>query len=73
MTLYLSRLRLSRAPSVTALNALLDPAEAGPRHDAHHRLIWSAFAGDPAAPRDFLWRDEGRGSFIVLSRRQPVF
>lgn len=71
MTLYLSRLRLSRAPSVAALNALLDPIEAGPRRDAHHRLIWSAFAGDPAAPRDFLWRDEGRGSFITLSRRQP--
>jgi CRISPR system Cascade subunit CasE len=39
--------------------------------DAQHRLIWSAFAGDPAARRDFLWRDMGRGVFLVLSPRPP--
>lgn len=39
--------------------------------DAHHRLVWSAFAGDPAATRDFLWRDMGGGVFLVLSPRPP--
>ncbi len=71
MTLYLSRLTLSRAPSVAALGSLIDPDAAGHREDAHHRLLWSAFAGDPAATRDFLWRAEGRGAFTVLSSRPP--
>lgn len=71
MSLYLSRLTLSRAPSVEALKRLIDPAERGRAQDAHHRLLWSAFAGDPDAPRDFLWRAEGKGRFFVLSRRRP--
>lgn len=69
---YLSRLTLSRQPSVAALDALLDPDCTGQRADAHHRLIWSAFAGDPSATRDFLWRAEGRGRFLVLSARPPA-
>ncbi len=69
--MYLSRLTLSRAPSVDALAALLNPADQGRRLDAHHRMIWSAFAGDPEARRDFLWRDEGNGRFLVLSPRAP--
>lgn len=72
MNLYLSRLQLLRDPSVEALSALLDPDDPGRRMDAQHRLLWSAFAGDPDAPRDFLWRAEGQGRFITLSRRPPV-
>ncbi|WP_207101401.1 type I-E CRISPR-associated protein Cas6/Cse3/CasE [Paracoccus shandongensis] len=72
MSLYLSRLTLSRAPSVDALKRLIDPQERGRAQDAHHRLLWSAFAGDPDAPRDFLWRAEGNGRFFVLSRRRPA-
>lgn len=72
MSLYLSRLHLSRDPAVTALNALLDPDDAGRRQDAHHRLLWSAFAGDPDARRDFLWRAESGGRFWVLSARPPL-
>lgn len=72
MSLYLSRLTLSRSPSVDALKSLIDPQEQGRAKDAHHRLLWSAFAGDPAAPRDFLWRAEGEGRFFVLSRRRPA-
>lgn len=72
MTLYLSRLRLSDEPSVKTLGALINPDAAGPRRDAHHRLIWSIFADDPAATRDFLWRTEGRGEFLTLSRRPPA-
>ncbi|MFB2533182.1 type I-E CRISPR-associated protein Cas6/Cse3/CasE [Paracoccus sp. p3-h83] len=71
MSLYLSRLRVARDPAVAALDALLDPAHDGARMDAHHRLLWSAFAGDPTATRDFLWRAEGQGRFLVLSPRPP--
>lgn len=72
MTRYLSRLRLSRSPSAQALNAILNPSEPGRRLDAHHRLIWAAFADDPDRRRDFLWRDQGEGRFLTLSARPPV-
>jgi CRISPR system Cascade subunit CasE len=68
---YLSRLTLKRTPSVAALQALLDPADEGRRIDAHHRLIWSAFAGDQTVRRDFLWREDGDGRFLVLSCQPP--
>ena len=69
--MYLSRFVLSRDPSVAALNALLDPDQSGNQMDAHHRLIWSAFAGDPNAKRDFLWREDGQGAFLVQSPEPP--
>ena len=69
---YLSRLRIARNPQVAALAQLLNPEHTGRRMDAHHRLLWSAFSGDTHAPRDFLWRAEGRGSFLVLSSRPPM-
>lgn len=72
MTAYLSRLRLSRAPSARALDVLLNPAEPGPRIDAHHRLLWAVFADDQDRKRDFLWRDEGGGLFLTLSARPPA-
>lgn len=71
MSLYLSRLTVSRAPSVQALNALLNPEDAGQRTDAHHRLLWSLFADDPERERDFLWREERAGEFLTLSARPP--
>ena len=71
MSLYLSRLRLRRDPAVAALSALLDPAEQGRARDAHHRLIWSAFAGEADQRRDYLWRAEGQGAFLTLSARAP--
>ncbi len=70
--MYLSRLTLKRSPEVAALAQLLNPAEEGARLDAHHRLIWTAFAGDAQARRDFLWRAEGEGRFLVLSARPPA-
>lgn len=68
---FLSRLTLSRKPSVEALKFLLDPHDQARRLDTNHRLIWSAFASDPDAKRDFLWRDEGGGRFLVLSPHPP--
>ena len=70
--MFLSRLSLSRSPDVAALGQLLNPDHDGARMDAHHRLIWAAFAGDPDAAREFLWRDLGDGRFLVLSARPPA-
>lgn len=83
MTLYLSRITLSRNPAVTALKALIDPCEEAARDrlhdpargrimDAHHRLIWALFADDADQRRDFLWRSEGDGRFLTLSHRPPA-
>jgi CRISPR system Cascade subunit CasE len=72
MTLYLSRLRLSRKPSARALDAILNPEGPGLRLDAHHRLLWAAFADNPDRRRDFLWREERPGEFLTLSARPPA-
>jgi CRISPR system Cascade subunit CasE len=72
MTLYLSRLRLSRRPSAQALDKLLNPDEPGRRMDAHHRLLWAAFSDASGRRRDFLWREERAGEFLTLSARPPV-
>ena len=72
MTLYLSRLRLSRMPSAKALDKLINPEDPGQRKDAHHRLLWAAFADCGDRRRDFLWREERPGEFLTLSARPPV-
>lgn len=72
MTLFLSRASISRQPSVQALNALLLPDDAGDRTDAQHRLLWTLFADDPDRRRDFLWREERAGEFLILSAREPM-
>lgn len=69
--MFLSRLVLRQSPDVAALGQILNPDHDGRRMDAHHRLIWAAFAGDPEARRDFLWREMGQGAFLVLSARAP--
>ncbi|MGR3463016.1 MAG: type I-E CRISPR-associated protein Cas6/Cse3/CasE [Roseovarius sp.] len=68
----MSRVTLSRQPSVQALNALLLPQDGGARTDAQHRLLWTLFADDPDRSRDFLWREDREGEFLVLSARAPV-
>jgi CRISPR system Cascade subunit CasE len=72
MSLYLSRLRLSRSPSAAALNSLLNPQHDGARLDAHHKLLWSVYADGHDRARDFLWRDDGEGRFVTLSARPPA-
>lgn len=71
MTLYFSRLKLKRDPSVEALKLLVDPPDEARRTDAHHRLLWSVFSDGPERKRDFIWRAEPRGKFFVLSQRPP--
>lgn len=72
MTLYLSQIRLSRAPAAEALAPLLRPSDAGQRRAAQHNLLWSAFSDGPDRQRDFLWREDRDGSFLTLSARAPV-
>lgn len=72
MSLYLSQIRLSRAPSAQALAPLLLPSEAGLRRSASHNLLWSIFSDGAERRRDFLWREEGEGQFLTLSARPPV-
>ncbi len=70
--MFLSKLTLSRAPSLRSLSALLDPEHQGEALDAHHRLIWSAFTAGSDGTRDFLWRRDGDGRFFTLSKMAPA-
>jgi CRISPR system Cascade subunit CasE len=69
MTLYLVRARLRRDVQVAALAPLLLPERDGDRAMAAHRLVWSLMPPDAAATRDFLWREEAPGKFMLLIRR----
>jgi CRISPR system Cascade subunit CasE len=70
--LFLSRARLRRDAPVAALARLLMPHEAADRAAASHRLVWALFADAADRTRDFLWREEAPGRFIILSVRPPV-
>lgn len=72
MTLYLARARLRRDASVGALAPLLLPEDANERALASHRLAWSLMPSDAGAERDFLWREEGPGRFMLLAARLPT-
>lgn len=72
MTLYLARARLRRDASVTALAPLLMPEDGNARALAAHRLAWSLMPADAEATRDFLWREEGPGRFMLLAARAPT-
>lgn len=72
MTLYLARARLRRDASVAALAPLLLPEDANARALAAHRLAWSLMPSDAGAVRDFLWREEGPGRFMLLASRAPT-
>jgi CRISPR system Cascade subunit CasE len=66
---WLTRAELRRDDSAQkALTALL--LDAGER-DVGHRLVWSLFADDPDATRDFLYREAEPGRFLIVSARAP--
>lgn len=69
---WLSRVRLRRDAGLAALGPLLMPAQTDARIDASHRLVWTLFADVPDRRRDFLWREEAPGQFLVLSQRPPA-
>lgn len=68
---YLTRLRISRAPSARALIQFMLPRDGAARVASSHRLLWTLFGDDAERRRDFLWREEGEGQFLLLSRRPP--
>ena len=75
--LYFSRATLKSGPSMEALKPLLLPEEESARLQTDHRLVWSLFADDRDARRDFLFRRQTRKSpasraqFLILSKRPP--
>ncbi len=76
--LFFSRATLKSDPAIAALVPLLMPADDSAKLQADHRLVWSLFAGDQAAKRDFLYRRQNPGAngnraqFLILSRRPPL-
>ena len=70
MTHYLTRAVLNRKAPEHALRPLLDPADTDAAFDAHHRLMWTLFPNRDAK-RDFLWRADDKGKFLILSAREP--
>jgi CRISPR system Cascade subunit CasE len=71
--LYLSRARLraSRGEALAAIAPLLIPDGTKQQAGHAHRILWLLFQDIPDAKRDFLWRDEGGGRYLILSKRPP--
>jgi CRISPR system Cascade subunit CasE len=68
-TMFLSRARLRSDSSVQAIAPLLLPEDGHARLLAAHRLVWSLMSDDPDRTRDFLWREEKPGAFLILAPR----
>jgi CRISPR system Cascade subunit CasE len=67
--IFLSRARLRSDSSVQAIAPLLLPEDRHARLLAAHRLVWSLMSDDPGRTRDFLWREEQPGAFLILAPR----
>jgi CRISPR system Cascade subunit CasE len=72
-SLHLSRARLrsSRGEALAAIAPLLIPDASSQRAGHAHRILWLLFQDILDAARDFLWRDEGNGKYMILSKRPP--
>jgi CRISPR system Cascade subunit CasE len=70
--LYLSRLTLRRDAALAALEPLLVCEDDGPQAGIAHRLVWTAFADHADRRRDFLWRQDEKRRWFVLSDRPPT-
>lgn len=66
-----ARLRASHGEALSAIAPILMPAEAGARIGHAHRLVWLLFQNEPDRQRDFLWREEGQGRYLILSQQPP--
>ena len=67
--MFLSRARLRADSAVRAIAPLLLPQGGHARLLAGHRLVWSLMSDGPGRVRDFLWREEQPGSFLILAPR----
>lgn len=80
--LFLSRARLRsrRGEALASIAPLLLPTSGAERTAAAHRIIWLLFQSVPDAghgadwrqsQNGYLWRDDGDGRYLVLSRAPP--
>jgi CRISPR system Cascade subunit CasE len=69
--LWLIRARLKRDAGVQALAQLLLPNDPNQKVAADHHLIWALMAENTESKRDFLYRVEAPGQFLVLASRVP--
>ena len=68
--MFLSRARLRADSSVQAIAPLLLPdGRSMPDCWQTHRLVWSLMSDEPDRARDFLWREEQPGAFLILAPR----
>lgn len=70
MTNYLTRAVIDKNAPEHSLRPLLDPKDRNIAPDVHRRLIWTLFP-DKQASRDFIWRADGKGKFMIVSARKP--
>lgn len=72
--LYLSRARLmvDHGEALSAIAPVLLPDNPSQRVGLAHRLVWLLFQDIPNATRDFIWREEGDGRYLILSPRAPT-
>jgi CRISPR system Cascade subunit CasE len=70
--MFLSRARLRADSSVQAIAPLLLPEDGHARLLAAHRLVWSLMSDEPDRIRDFLWREEKPGAFLILAPRSAA-
>lgn len=70
---YLSRARLrkERGEALASIAPILLPDNDTKRAGHAHRLVWLLFQDQLDATRDFLWRDDGEGRYMILSQRPP--
>jgi len=72
--LFLSRARL-RTGCGEQLSAIAPALLRGSKGDTvgnAHRILWMLFRDrDAENPRDFLWREEAPGRYLILSKRPP--
>lgn len=71
-SLWLIRAHLHQDASLAALAPVLLPEDTSARTGMAHRLVWTLFADDADRTRDFLWREDKPGCFMILSPRLPV-
>ena len=72
LTLSRARLRASRGEALSAIAPLLIPDDKKQQAGHAHRVLWLLFQDIPDTKRDFLWRDEGDGRYMILSQRPPT-
>lgn len=72
--IFLSRARL-RTGCGEQLSAIAPALLGGSKGDTvgnAHRILWMLFRDRAAEePRDFLWREEAPGRYLILSKRPP--